>query len=273
MPRCKTMAPQHRSIEAFNPYKAHMTKTTIIAINGLARTWKSTTCELLSQLLNIPYLSAGMLYRAIAYVLPENAIPERISAEDLNNLNIDCAYDGGELIILINWLPVPKDELMKAKNVGAYAKIPAVRSYCNALQRKFVDQFDTCIVQGRDVQYVFRGYPIKMFNFVAPLMVRLNRKCIDIGWNSLETKQLLIKNDVEDVSRNRGPFRHQFGAILVDTWGFESDLAQARYVAQCLQNEINKTDLVIISPDNMHVIMEKYYSEHPESIFTLLFQE
>lgn len=42
-----------------------------------------------------------------------------------------------------------------------------------------------------------------MFNFVAPLMVRLNRKCIDLGGNSEDTKQLLIKNDVEDISRNR----------------------------------------------------------------------
>lgn len=58
-----------------------------------------------------------MLYRAIAYALPEGTTPESLSAQDLNNLNISADYVDGEFIISINGLPVSKEELMTAKNV------------------------------------------------------------------------------------------------------------------------------------------------------------
>ena len=201
----------------------------IIAIDGPGGVGKSTVARALGESLGYYFLSTGMIYRAMAWLLIENGwnpgAPLPMDALEAFSLRIDG--DGG---LWVNSGKVLAD--LGSEEISAAASIissdPKIRDRSNDVQRLTVRRieeeasFPGVILEGRDIGTVVFPDATHKFFLTASEAVRAARRFKEKqGENPglrLEAVQAgLRERDQRDETREVAPLRAADDAIQVDT--------------------------------------------------------
>jgi cytidylate kinase len=218
----------------------------IITIDGPAAGGKSTDAKLLAQKLHFYYLSSGMLYRALAYLLVSRAhyalhtisTPQETdvaSYTDPERLRYSYDPEHGAVVHfddqdITRHLKEP--EMDKLTSLMAVDK--TVRRAINVLQKKIAYEHDV-VVEGRDMgSAVFPEADVKFFITASPevrahrwqrmQMQRGNPVAIDYAMEAVSMR------DLRDEKRSIAPLVIPEDAYIIDT----SDLSPEQAVNEML---------------------------------------
>ncbi|MBT3300270.1 MAG: (d)CMP kinase [Candidatus Marinimicrobia bacterium] len=201
-------------------------KVMIIAIDGPAASGKSTTAKGVSQILDIPYLDTGAMYRAITYFVLENKIDiedASVLKQVLDDIKIRFESENG------------KNEIyLKGKKVTSLIRTTAVTSHVSRISavkdirismvklQRSIGEENGCVMEGRDIGTVVFPHADFKFFLIADIEVRAKRRLKDLAELG-ETKSLEIlmeeieKRDKMDSSRDYSPLAKADNAIEIDT--------------------------------------------------------
>ena len=187
----------------------------VVAIDGAAGSGKSTLARLLSEVLGLPYVNTGSMYRALT-------LAARRAEVDVE--------DEGELVSLIETLHFslsdglpgelwigrepPSEDLESADveaHVSAVARHPRVRTAMRAAQRALGE--GGAVMEGRDIgSAVFPDAPVKLY-LVAQPEERAGRRVDERG--APAAAGALHARDRRDAKVN--PFVPPDDAVVLDT--------------------------------------------------------
>jgi CMP/dCMP kinase len=202
------------------------TRKLIIAIDGPAGSGKSTVARRVAELLKLPYIDTGAMYRATTL----KALRERIDLENVKSL-IDVAgrariefKDGfSKQRVFLDGKNVTSAIRQPAltKKVFYVAKIGGVRRQMVRKQRT-MGQSHGAVMEGRDIGTVV--FPKADFKFFldAKALVRAKRRYKELLESGKPVKLGSVygdlkKRDKSDRERKEGPLRQAKDAVYVDT--------------------------------------------------------
>jgi cytidylate kinase len=122
----------------------------IITIDGPSASGKTSVARLVAQQLGIPYISSGLLYRAVALIcLLKNVSAEEIEKR-LGKYHLELRPTPARNLVFLNGHEVSETlhNLEVDQVVSAVAARPAIRQYINDVLRKIPPPF---VVDGRDM--------------------------------------------------------------------------------------------------------------------------
>ena len=224
----------------------------IIAIDGLAASGKSTTAKSLAKSLGLRYLDAGAIYRAAALsvlrgkVTPddEEAVIETIAAA---NIRVNCTVDKME--IYLDDVEI-SEEIRTAEVAALTSRISAISEVRKAmvkLQREAVND-GGFVVEGRDIgTVVFPDAEIKFF-LTATVAERAKRRFAEMnerhdGGSIEEIERDIAERDLRDSTRSASPLRKADDAIEVDTTEMTID-EQVKHLTRIIEAEMHKESKV-----------------------------
>lgn len=190
-----------------------------IAIDGPSGAGKSTIAKRLSEILKIPYLDTGAIFRAVALALIEQGADlkdirevQRIVSE------IDLRLDADRLIVdgVDVTDRIRTDEISDAASI--VSQYPKVRAYVHEIEMK-VSQ-GSVIMDGRDIGTVVLPDADFKFFITASDTVRANRRVEQLGLDASEYESVLSairKRDKQDRTRAEAPLTKAPDAILIST--------------------------------------------------------
>ncbi|MFN3814350.1 MAG: (d)CMP kinase [Aquificaceae bacterium] len=209
-----------------------------IAIDGPSGSGKSTVAKRISQLLSIPYLDTGSVYRAFAYVAKVKNIDTSKVCDVLklfeNNIEVKLYLSRMEIFYMERKLERELKDEEIGRGASLIASVPEFRERMVEFFRKLVGDGQV-VAEGRDVgTHIFPDAPIKLF-ITASLEERAKRRhkeLLSMGENvSYETVfRALEERDKRDVERPVYPFKPATDAILIDT----TDMSVDRVVEMAL---------------------------------------
>ncbi len=187
----------------------------VIAIDGEAGSGKSTLARAISQDLNWPYLSTGLMYRAATLVALQSGLGPEHAAGLAERISKSAIVAEGDSITL-SGVDVTS-ELRSAEVNGAvshFAALPEVRESLLGLQRVWVDAksvtSDGVVVEGRDIgTVVCPSAQLKLY-LTADAKVRGERR-------PEEGTSSLLARDVRDSERELSPLVAAEDAVVLDT--------------------------------------------------------
>lgn len=203
----------------------------IVAIDGYSSCGKSTLAKAIAEKLGFKYIDSGAMYRAVAYfALKNNYIDsdDKVDIEklleSLNKINIDFFYDikTKRSITLLNGEDIEnyiRNEKI-AKLASELSKVKEVREKMVELQRKIAKN-NNVVMDGRDIgTVVFPKADLKIF-MTADLDVRANRRYLELREKGInvsleEVKEMMVKRDKEDETRDISPLIKASDAIILD---------------------------------------------------------
>jgi CMP/dCMP kinase len=201
----------------------------VITIDGLAASGKSSVARCVALALAVPYVSSGLLYRAITVAAleanldleNENALLAHLQAHEIR---LEPLAEGNRV-----WLDTREitDEAHSSEvdaNVSKVASHAQVRNWVNSQIRKLPQPF---VAEGRDMgAVVFRDTPAKIFLTASP-RVRAQRRTLERP-EDLETVEAALhtRDALDAVNSAAAP-----DAFLLDT----SNLTLEQVVAGVLE--------------------------------------
>lgn len=195
----------------------------IICIDGLSATGKTTISRELAKRLNFNHISSGNIYRSITYLLLTN----HVSLTDIDILQSQLSAHNFKFVnsngVFVNEQYLEKElrELIVEDNIKRVAQIPVVRAIVNGLIKKEVLNTNT-VIDGRDIgTFVFPEADAKFF-FVRDLKQKELSKKLESGILNESDFQYLDKRDIEDIKRTIAPLRKATDAITI--YSYEQDL-------------------------------------------------
>ncbi|AWR85651.1 (d)CMP kinase [Meiothermus taiwanensis] len=184
----------------------------VITIDGPSASGKTSVAKLVAQRLGIPYISSGLLYRAVALM----CLLENVSAEEIekrlpkHRLELQPTptqnlvfLDGHEVSEALHSLEV--DQV-----VSAVAVRPAIREYVNQVLRRIPPPF---VVDGRDMGSTVFPQARYKFYLTATPEVRAQRRVPERGAAFDTVLSEIIRRDEADKHQS-APARD---AIILDT--------------------------------------------------------
>ena len=224
----------------------------IIAIDGLAASGKSTTAKSLAKSLGLRYLDTGAIYRAAALsvlrgkVTPddEEAVIETIAAA---NIRVNCTVDKME--IYLDDVEI-SEEIRTAEVAALTSRISAISEVRKAmvkLQREAVND-GGFVVEGRDIgTVVFPDAEIKFF-LTATVAERAKRRFAEMnerhdGGSIEEIERDIAERDLRDSTRSASPLRKADDAIEVDTTEMTID-EQVKHLTRIIEAEMHRESKV-----------------------------
>jgi cytidylate kinase len=194
-----------------------------VAIDGPAASGKGTLARRLADVLGVPHLDTGLLYRAVGRRVldaagdPADAPAATATAETLQPADLR------------------RDDLRGPVADAAAAQvaaIPGVRAALLAFQRRFAA--DGAVLDGRDIgTVVLPGARVKLF-VTAALDVRAGRRHRELLARGGAVPDIaaiqaeMAARDEADSTRAVAPLRPAEDAVVLDTSGLTSDQALAR---------------------------------------------
>ena len=193
----------------------HLSNSSVITIDGLAASGKSSVAQGVAQALNVPYVSSGLLYRAVTYAAlhhrinfePESEILGLLERHDLRllpeNHGNQVFLDGQDITEQCH------SSLVDA-NVSVVALHQNLRSWVNTKIRSLPKPF---VAEGRDMgTVVFTDASIKLF-LTASSAVRAKRRTLERPEEFENIKRMIDARDAKDAI-NSGAAQD---AIVIDT--------------------------------------------------------
>jgi cytidylate kinase len=204
----------------------------VIAVDGPSASGKSTVSTALAERLGLPYISTGLMYRALAArALARGAHPD--DATRLEELARELSFElspGPLHKLLIDGRP-PGPELLTPEVeaiVSAASRHPGVRAALRAEQRRLGAAGS--IMDGRDIgSVVFPDADVKLFLWAEP-GVRVDRRELERG--DVRLADAVARRDAIDARTS--PPRPAPGATMIDTTALTLDevVAEALRIVQ-----------------------------------------
>lgn len=195
----------------------------IICIDGLSATGKTTIGRELAKRLNYNHVSSGNIYRAITHILLTN----HISLTDINILQSTLLSYSFKFVntigVFVNEKYLEKElrESIVEENVKEVVQIPVVRATVNDLIKKEVLNTNT-VIDGRDIGTILFPKANAKFFFVRDLKQKGLSEKLESGILNELDFQYLDKRDIEDIKRTIAPLRKAVDAITI--YSYEQDL-------------------------------------------------
>lgn len=198
----------------------------VIAIDGPAGSGKSTVARAVAARLRLDYLDTGAMYRAVAFAALErgleptdaNAVAELARQVDMN-IGETVVVDGVDATTAIRGPEV-------SRAVSAVAANPEVRREMVARQRRWAEDHDGGVVEGRDIgTVVFPDATVKVY-LTASDTERAVRRSRDKEMGSLGYEQVaadIARRDHLDSTRVASPLTVADDAVVLDTTGVDVD--------------------------------------------------
>ncbi|WP_337867658.1 (d)CMP kinase [Meiothermus sp.] len=190
----------------------------IITIDGPSASGKTSVAKLVAQRLGIPYLSSGLLYRAVALIcLLENVSAEEIETR-LAKHRLELQPTPTQNLVFLDGHEVSKalHSLEVDQRVSAVAVRPAIREYVNQVLRQIPPPF---VVDGRDMGSTVFPQARYKFYLTANPEVRAQRRVPERGAAFDTVLAEIIRRDEAD-KRQSAPAKD---AIILDTSHLDLD--------------------------------------------------
>lgn len=199
----------------------------VIAIDGPAASGKGTLAKRLAAHLGRPHLDTGLLYRAVARMMTDAALP---------------LTDGAAAAALAAALrPVDLDEThLRDAAIGEAASVisahAAVRDALLAFQRRFARQPGGAVLDGRDIGTVVCPDAAVKIYVTASAAERARRRMRELAasGDTMSFEDVLAdirRRDERDAGRSNAPMRPAPDARHLDTTDLDADGAFARALA------------------------------------------
>jgi CMP/dCMP kinase len=199
----------------------------VITIDGPAGSGKSTAARRLAEKIGASFLDTGAMYRSVTLAAMQAGVDmsdEKELLGVLKNNKFKFAVSRGAMVVSINGIDVT--EQIRRPNVTANAKYiasaAAVRDELVKMQRQFAADEKKIVTEGRDQGTV--AFPDADFKFflTASIEERAKRRQVELETKGENVKFEEIKNAIEqrdksDQSRQMGPLKPAFDAVVVDT--------------------------------------------------------
>ena len=196
-----------------------------IAIDGPSGAGKSTIGKMLAKRLGITYLDTGAMYRAVAlYVLRKGVSPldEEAVVPLLDEIALSFS-DTPERSIMLNGEDVSTAirEHAISKAASDVSKIPAVRLFLVAMQRKIASESDV-VLDGRDItSYVLPDAKYKFF-LTADVEERARRRFEELRAKGADVDYDTVLADIKDRDHNDShrafaPLTRTEDSVLIDS--------------------------------------------------------
>jgi CMP/dCMP kinase len=201
----------------------------VITIDGLAASGKSSVARRVALSLGVPYVSSGLLYRAITVAAleanldleNESGLLEHVTA---NPIRFDALAEGNRVWLANTDITEAAHSSQVDANVSKVASHAKIRDWVNSEIRKLPAPF---VAEGRDMgAVVFRDTPAKIFLLASP-RVRAQRRTLERP-EDLETVEAALRHRDESDSVNSAPAPDAF---MLDT----SELTLEQVVTSVLE--------------------------------------
>lgn len=220
----------------------------IITIDGPAASGKTTVARMLAQKLGFYYLSSGLLFRGLAYLLihEKGYQDQQLIDPRKNDINAVLAPthfsyhytpSSGEQLFFNNANITP---FLKTENISYYASILAlnglVREALVELQHRLVKEHNV-VAEGRDTgSAIFPHADIKFF-LTASLTVRAQRYISDQAAKGRiityeQACHEIEGRDQRDINRALAPLCIPQGALIIDDSVLSKDEVLAMIMAE-----------------------------------------
>lgn len=190
-----------------------------IAIDGPSGAGKSTIAKRLSDILKIPYLDTGAIFRAVAWALIEKGVELEDTSEVERRISeINVRLDADRLIVdgVDITDRIRTDEISAA--ASTVSRYPKVRAYVHEIEMKISQ--GSVIMDGRDIGTVILPNADFKFFITASDTVRARRRVEQLGLDASEYTSVLSairKRDIQDQTRSEAPLTKAPDAILIST--------------------------------------------------------
>ena len=197
-----------------------------VAIDGPSGACKSTISKMVAEKLGITYLDTGAMYRAVALYAYRKGIDvndqERV-VPLLDDVDISFELKDRQKIILLNGEDVSQAirEHYVSKLASDVSKIPQVRKFLVAMQRKIAETTDV-VLDGRDItSYVLPNAKFK-FYLTATAEERATRRYKELTAKGQEVDFDRILNDIidrdyNDMNRDFAPLVQTQDSVYIDS--------------------------------------------------------
>jgi CMP/dCMP kinase len=185
----------------------------VIAIDGPAASGKGTLARRLAAHYGLPHLDTGLLYRATACAL----LDEGLRLDD-----IDAAVAAARGLSLTDF----DDQRLRTREMGEAASIvaalPEVRAELVDLQRRFAQNGEGAVLDGRDIGTVIcPDARVKIF-VTASAEKRAQRRALELAGRGEKADYQNIladvkKRDERDSARSVAPLKPAADAVTLDT--------------------------------------------------------
>lgn len=220
-----------------------MERPLIITLDGPMGSGKTTLGRALAERLNLPFLSTGLLYRAVAYLMEKERLPleETRILKALEEHPLSLVLKGREYEVALGSSPLTP-ELLRSEALGELAseasRLKGVRAYLLPIQRGAVRK-EGLVAEGRDLgTVVFPEATLKLYLTADP-EVRFKRRAQELGvpWQSLKKES---QRDERDTTRSVAPLTIPPSARILDTTHSSTD-ELVRVVLQYLDSLTSQT--------------------------------
>lgn len=184
----------------------------IITLDGPAASGKTSASKGVAQALGIPYLSSGLLYRAVTYLALEQALDVQDSAAVLTLLDaemhakvqLEPRLEGNILWIASadGTMEDCTDRVQHDRidqNVSSIAKYPQVRQWINEELQSITPPF---VIDGRDMGTVVFPQAAHKFYLTASAEVRAQRRVRERSADFAEVLADLQARDARDAAQS-----------------------------------------------------------------------
>ena len=192
----------------------------IIAFDGTASSGKSTIAKRVANILNLPYINTGEIYRSItAYFIVKNILPNDINETILKDININLLFEGNNCIVKINGDRY--DAITRSKEVddivSEFSKIDLIRKFVRNIQKN-IDK-ENFVIEGRDITSVVFPEAEYKFYIDADINERARRRYCQHNNNQTleEIKKSLENRDLQDKQRKYSPLILTDNTRYIDT--------------------------------------------------------
>jgi cytidylate kinase len=195
----------------------------VVAIDGPAAAGKGTLAKALADLLGLPYLDTGLLYRTIGKLM------------EVRGFDLDDAELAGEFARNLDPEDLKRDDL-RGREAGELASRvavhPQVRAALVDFQRAFAARPPGAVLDGRDIGTVIcPDAAVKIFVTASP-EVRARRRTDELLAKGRDVDYARIldetrERDARDSGRTHAPLKPADDAVVLDTSRLDRDQALA----------------------------------------------
>jgi len=198
----------------------------IIAVDGPAASGKGTISKALARHYKLPHLDTGLLYRAVAATVLDNALDPEVEADAVASCDFDDALLADDRL---------KDDLI-GKTASIVSAHPLVRAALLQRQKRFAAQPGGAVLDGRDIGTVIAPDAIAKLFVKATPMIRAQRRHAELrgrGSNASLDRVLadIRARDERDSSRSQAPLKAAEDAVVLDTSFLSIEASIQRAVA------------------------------------------